>query len=109
MSGIKKDFVEYFKNNNITFKGKDITEIFPEVLKPERKKIFLEVEFDNLEYDLGNIEAIMNEGYDGHWVFKELPEVFTREDVHKMFDSKFSNNDYVDSFIDKFLSERNKI
>ena len=111
MSEIKKDFVEYFKNNNITFKGRDITEIFPEVLEPKRKKIVVEVEYDVLKgvdnIGVGLIAGLLERNRNAK--VTELPGVFTREE---MLEFKFGTTEFEcdiwDKALDRFLSERNK-
>ncbi len=91
----QKDFVEYFKNNNITFKGRDITEIFPEVLKPERKKIRVEIEYlyeqentslpltaNSLETHFENATELKNvkvtELPEGNWTDEEIKNFLKR-------------------------------
>ena len=84
------------------------------LLKPETKKIVIEIECNypkEFPLDEHSIRAILNCGCSESgldWKVTELPEVFSREDIDKIFDSKFSDNDYVDSFINKLLSERSK-
>ena len=94
--------------------GARIRKAFAEVLKPETKKIVVKIECNypkEFPLDEHSIRAILNCGCSESgldWKVTELPEVFSREDIDKIFDSKFSDNDYVDSFINKLLSERSK-
>jgi hypothetical protein len=82
--------------------------------KPERKKIVVEIEYDdfnNNKIGVGDVKtAIENYSLSSHWNFKvtELPEVFTREQVIGIFDASFTDKNYIDGLINKWLSKRNK-
>lgn len=82
---------------DLIHKRKDLFEI---EFEPERKKIILEIESDFNNFDIHWLKTAL-EGYchSAKFVFTELPEVFTREDIYKIFSPCFSDNAYIDTLI----------
>ena len=88
--------------------GARIRKAFAEVLKPERKKIIVEIEYDNNTDVKDLIDYISYYDIESKFKVTELPEVFSREQVIDIFDPSFTSKDYIDGLITKWLSERSK-
>ena len=87
-----KEEIETAKKVWDTFKvnpgcSKSYNEYLDSLLKPERKKIRVEIEYDNIEYPIvaEDISDMIISQFNLRYNFKitELPEVFTREEVIK--------------------------
>jgi hypothetical protein len=90
------------------------------LLKPETKKIVVEIEYEpipdfiteemaiNLTVNdvRDSLKSRMNKEF--NIKVNELPEVFTREQVIGIFDASFTDKNYINGLIDVWLSERNK-
>ena len=80
------------------------------LLKPETKKIVVEIETGKI-FSVSDIKHALNYRFsEKEYNFKvtELPEVFSREQVIDIFDPSFTSKDYIDGLITKWLSERSK-
>lgn len=80
------------------------------LLKPKRKKIVVEVEYNDLILTAGVIELNLR-GINGNYEnvrVKELPEVFTREDIKDLRNHIYNDEGSIDDIINDWLSERSK-
>lgn len=85
------------------------------ILKPKRRKIFLEIEFDEPDSFAMDKHAIRNILIAGcseilNFNVEQLPEVFTREDMASLVRYTVESDATLTDFdiLDNFLSERNK-
>jgi len=104
----QKEIIEEMYNLQLSGSvfGARIKKAFPEVLKPKRKKIFLEVESD-YAYTDDDIRGTMINRYNCHDIkVTELPEVFTREDIKDLRNHIYNDEGSIDDIIDDWLSER---
>jgi len=108
-----KEQVEYLikqwdKERNDTSGLKNVFEFFKSLVKPERKKIVVEIEYDEIGYKfpLGLIEGYVKNylNQDRNLKVTELPEGTWTDDEVKAF-VKYFYNDSDDTF-EKFKSER---
>ena len=77
-------------------------------LKPETKKIVVEIELDE---NVGTVENLLNALEVLNVVsVKHLPEVFSREDIYEIFgiNTSFTSKSYVNLLLDNWLSEGSK-
>lgn len=111
-----KELLKTYRNDSNVSVGFD--GYLDSLLKPERKKIIVEIEYDKIKGSFGrdlditkiNVENTMKKEFISDFNFKitELPEVFTRENMIEF--AEYYSDDTEWNFnhsFDHWLSERN--
>lgn len=102
-----KQLIESYKNRPVI--KMDFENYLDSLLKTERKKIIVEIEYDSDDsnWDKTELENVLSY-YRGRCKVTELPEVFTREDIDSLT-NYLDRYSHLNSLLDlktEWLSER---